>query len=123
MHIFNVQDRFFNFLHCSLQILLHHSELGGQDADTDGQQNDSKYLPHHTCHESQFRLDSNSTLVDKYMELSRHSRHPIHVVSGKERRDHTNLFQLIQLGFDQNDVIEEFPVTLACNYWRSNTTY
>ena len=36
------------------------------------------------------------------MELSRHSRHPIHVVSGKERRDHTNLFQLIQLGFDQH---------------------
>lgn len=29
----------------------------------------------------------------------------------------------IQLGFDQNDVIEEFPVTLACNYWRSNTTF
>lgn len=28
----------------------------------------------------------------------------------------------IQLGFDQNDVIEEFSVTLAVNYWRSNTT-
>lgn len=28
----------------------------------------------------------------------------------------------IQLGFDQNDVVEEFSVTLAVNYWRSNTT-
>lgn len=28
----------------------------------------------------------------------------------------------IQLGFDQNDMIEEFTVTLAVNYWTSNTT-
>lgn len=28
----------------------------------------------------------------------------------------------IQLGFDQNDMVEEFTVTLAVNYWRSNTT-
>ena len=28
----------------------------------------------------------------------------------------------IQLGFDQNDVVETFTVTLAVNYWRSSTT-
>lgn len=28
----------------------------------------------------------------------------------------------IQLGYDQNDVIEEFSVTLAVNYWTARTT-
>jgi hypothetical protein len=28
----------------------------------------------------------------------------------------------IQMGFDQNDMVEEFTVTLAVNYWRAYTT-